>query len=159
VLPPEQIAAVEVVPAAVEAHLDHVARELLVHRSELVELGGVRDAAAVCLLERVAVHVGHEAHAVAPTHGAIVRSALTDVATGAEQLGMCVTHIAATHNATAQVAQDGPSSERVVHVARHRAQCTSASRASRDAEEATPEGAATCLPRPPGAAGPSASGV
>jgi hypothetical protein len=133
VLPPEQIAAVQVIPATVEAHLDDVAGELLVRRPQLVELGRVRDAPAVRLLERIAVHIGHEAHSVAAAHRAVVRSALTDVAAGAQQLGVRVAHIATAERAAAQVSQDRSSSKRVVDVSRHGAQCMGASRHSRDA--------------------------
>src|SRR5680860_417144 len=56
----EEVATVEVVPRAVEADLDHVARELVVGRAQLGELGFARDAPAVRGLELLAVHVRHQ---------------------------------------------------------------------------------------------------
>lgn len=130
----EEVTTVEVVPAAVEAHLDDVAGELLERRLELLELGCARDAAAVGLLE-VAVHVGHEPHAVASAHRAVVGSALTDIPAGAEEFGVGVTHVATADRAAAQVPQDGSPCERVVDVSRHGAQCTSAPHPVREAAE------------------------
>ena len=53
-----QLAGAEVVPPAVGADLDDVAVELVVLRPQLLELAGIREAAAVRVLEPVAVDVG-----------------------------------------------------------------------------------------------------
>jgi hypothetical protein len=116
---PEEVPPVEMVPAAVEAHLDHVARELVEGRVEPVELGGVRDGAAVGLLQRVAVRVGHEAHAVASAHRAVVGSLLADVATGPDELRMGVAHVTAADDAATEISQYRPLRQCVVDVSGH----------------------------------------
>jgi hypothetical protein len=151
---PEEVAVVEVIPTAIEAHLDDVAGELLERRCELVELGGVRDAAAVGLLEGVAVHVGDEPHAVAPAHGAVVESALTDVAAGAQQLGMRVADVAKADRAALEVPQDRSARQCVVDVhgrsvrARHGSACARAR--GDDAGRTTRVGGTYTAALPPG---------
>jgi len=116
---PEEIAAVQMVPAAVEAYLDDVAGELVERRRQLVELGGVRDAAPIGPLEGVSVHVGDEPDAVARAYGAVVRSALADVATGAEELGVGVADVAAADRPAPEIPQDCTARQCVVDVRRH----------------------------------------
>jgi hypothetical protein len=112
----EQVPAVEVVPPAVETDLDDIAGELVERRVQLVELAGVRDATAVGLLQRVAVHVGDVAHALGPADRAVVRCGLAHVAGGAEQLRMGVAHVESRDRAAPDVAQDRSAGECVVNV-------------------------------------------
>src|SRR5262245_43420318 len=72
VAPPVELAAHEMVPPAVGAHLDDVAHELLVRGAESFELRGVGDAASVRGPQLIAVDVGHEAHRLAGAHRAVV---------------------------------------------------------------------------------------
>ena len=84
---------------------------------ELLELALGRDAAAVGLAQRVAVDVRDEAQARAsPQTGQSPSARLADVAAGPQQLGVGVADVEAARAARPQVAQHGPSGERVVDV-------------------------------------------
>src|SRR6202011_4591352 len=73
-----QLVALQVVPVAVEADLDHVPGELLVGGVEALELGRRGDAAAVGPSQGVAVDVGDEAKARVPADRGLPGGGLAD---------------------------------------------------------------------------------
>ena len=81
---------------------------------ELLELTGVGEAAAVRLLQAVAVDVGDVVDLASRAHRALRAGPLADVARRPDQLGVGIAHVVAAPHAAAQIAQHGPSGERVV---------------------------------------------
>ena len=98
-----ELAPRQVVPATVEADLDDVAGELVVHGAELLELAVVGDAAAVGLTQLLAVDVRDEAHVPLAAHRAVVGRVFTDVAACPQQLGVRVTDVETGDSTTLQV--------------------------------------------------------
>src|SRR5262245_61238198 len=103
-----ELVPLEVVPVALDAHLDHVPRELLARRGELGQLRGGLDAAPVGAAQAVAVDVRDEHEARATAHGTVAVEPLSQVAGGPEQLGLSVAHVEPGPLAGAQVAQHCP---------------------------------------------------
>src|SRR5206468_7574413 len=90
---PEEVAAGEVIPAALGADLDHVAGELVAGFAEAVELTLVRDAAAVGGPQGIAVDVGDEPELDLLADRAVLPGLLADVAGGPDELGMGVAYL------------------------------------------------------------------
>ena len=126
-----ELVALEVVPSAVEADLDDVTGELLVGGFQLRQLLGRRDTATIRLAERVAVHVRDETQAGVAADRTIAILDVTDVAPGPQQLGMGVADIAPVASARAEVPENGPAGQRVVHMTAHGAECRATARRSR----------------------------
>jgi len=118
-----ELVARQVVPPAVDAHLDHVPGELLVGRLELLELGRGADAAPVRAPERVAVDIGDEPEVRAPADRAVAPGRFTDVTTGPHELGMRVADVEAVEAAGPQIAQHRAPGKRVVDVPPHGGEC------------------------------------
>jgi hypothetical protein len=82
-----------VIPGAVDAHLDHVARELVVAACELLEPPVRVDDAPVEVLEVVTVDVAHPPESLVRAHRAAGPDLLSDVTRGPQELGVRVTDI------------------------------------------------------------------
>ena len=106
--PAVQRLAPEVIPAAVDAHLDVEAGELVAGRAEAGELGVAGDAAPVGGLELVAVDVGHDPHAAGAAHGALVVEIRSDMCGCPDEFGVRVTHVEAGEHAAPEVGQHCP---------------------------------------------------
>jgi hypothetical protein len=119
VSPAVQFVALEVVPMAVGTHLHDVTRELLMGGFQLREFLAVLDAAPVGASQCGAVDVRHEHKAPRAAHRAVGVGRLTQVSCRAEQFGLRVAHVEAVTFAGAEVAQHGPTGQRVVDVAAH----------------------------------------
>src|SRR6476646_359624 len=83
---PMELAGAEVVPPTVGADLDDVAVELVVLGPQLLELAGVREAAAVRVLEPVAVDGVDVVEVGAAADGALDLGPVPHVAGGPDQL-------------------------------------------------------------------------
>src|SRR4051794_25250264 len=114
-----QLVALEVVPVALDAHLDDVARELLARRLELRQLFGRLDAAPVGTPQPVAVDVRHQHEAVGAADGTVAVEALAEVARRPQQLGLGVADVEASPLPGAQVTQHCPAGQCVVDVMAH----------------------------------------
>ena len=114
-----QLVSLEVVPSALDADLDDVARELRVVRVELRELTIGRDAAPVRVAERVAIDVGDEAELAAAAYRAVTVGGVADVASRTEELGVRIADVASAAAPRTEVAEHGSTSERVVDVPAH----------------------------------------
>lgn len=124
VLAAQERPTVEVVPAALRADLDHVAGELVVLFPELREFAGTRDAAAVGVLQLVAVDVLHVPEILPAAHGAVLGDRLPHVAGGPQELGVGVAHVEPRDTTSSEVPEDGPPGQGVVNVASHDGQPT-----------------------------------
>ena len=98
-----ELATRQVVPATVETHLDDVSGELVVHGAELLQLAVVRDAAAVCLTQLLAVDVRHEPHIPCSAHRAVVGRDFADIAARPQELGVRVADVETGDSPTLQV--------------------------------------------------------
>ncbi len=114
-----QLVTLEVVPVALDAHLDDVARKLLTRRVELGQLLGRLDAATVGTPQALAVDVRHEHEAMGATDRAVGVEGLTEVARGSQELGLGVADVEARPLPGAQVAKHRPAGECVVDVMAH----------------------------------------
>jgi hypothetical protein len=115
---------------AVEAHLDHVAGELLVGRVETLKLGRRGDTATVGPSQGVAVHVRHQAQAAMGADRAGARHGFADVPAGPQQLGVRVADLVTVEATGTQIPEHRSSGQRVVDVLPHAASVRMASPAS-----------------------------
>ena len=83
------------------------------------------DAAAVRVLQPVAVDVGDVGEVAARADRAALPDPLAHVAGGTDQLRVGIAHVEASHRAALEVPQDGPSGQGVVGVLTHGRHCTS----------------------------------
>ena len=109
----------QVVPPAVDADLDVVAGELVVGAAEPGQLVVVGDAAAVRLLQLLAVDVGDDPHPAGAANRAVVLELGAEVGRGPEQLGVGVADVEPGERTLLEVAQDRPASEGVVRDGTH----------------------------------------
>lgn len=118
-----ELAAAEVVPAAVGAHLDHVAVELIVFLGKFVEFTGLGNTPAVRGAQPVAVDVQNVEEVLALTDRAPFPHSLTNVAGRSEELRVRIADVVAADSAQLEIPQDGPAGKLVVGASDHAEEC------------------------------------
>ena len=119
--PTVELVALQVVPSAVDADLDDVARELLVLSLELGQLAVGADATPVGLAQPVPIDVGDESEALVVADRTHPVDPFAEVAPRPEQLGMGIADIGPVTTPGVKLAQRGPAGECVIDVPAHRA--------------------------------------